>query len=53
VAPDLPSSTKAARDLLLKDPGRLTEADRESLHRFFRQRIEQTNPDDTAVRWEE
>ena len=36
VAPDLPAATRAARDLLLKDPVRLTEADRESLHQFFR-----------------
>jgi len=41
VAPDLPAGTRAARDLLLKDPVRLTEADRDSLHRFFRERIEQ------------
>jgi uncharacterized protein (TIGR02680 family) len=53
VAPDLPPGTKAARDLLLKDPVRLTDADRESLHRFFRERIEQAKADDTAVSWEE
>jgi uncharacterized protein (TIGR02680 family) len=52
VAPDLPPGTKAARDLLLKDPVRLTEADRESLHRFFRDRIEQAKSDDTATSWE-
>ena len=53
VAPDLPPGTKAARDLLLKDPVRLTEADRESLHRFFRERIEQARSDDTAASWEQ
>lgn len=53
VAPDLPSGTKAARDLLLKDPVRLTDADRESLHRFFRDRIEQAKADDTAASWEQ
>jgi uncharacterized protein (TIGR02680 family) len=53
VAPDLPAGTKAARDLLLKDPVRLTEADRESLHRFFRDRIEQAKADDTAASWEQ
>ena len=53
VAPDLPPGTKAARDLLLKDPVRLTDADRESLHRFFRERIEQAKADDTATSWEE
>lgn len=53
VAPDLPPGTKTARDLLLKDPVRLTEADRESLHRFFRDRIEQAKADDTAASWEQ
>lgn len=52
VAPDLPPGTKAARDLLLKDPVRLSDADRESLHRFFRDRIEQAKADDTATSWE-
>lgn len=52
IAPDLPAGTKAARDLLLKDPVRLTDADRESLHRFFRDRIEQARADDTATSWE-
>lgn len=36
VAPDLPIGTKA-------------EQDRESLHRFFRERIEQAKSDDTAT----
>ncbi|WP_086820187.1 TIGR02680 family protein [Allokutzneria sp. NRRL B-24872] len=53
VAPDLPAGTKAARDLLLKDPAGLNEADRESLHRFFRERIEQAKADDTATSWEQ
>lgn len=53
VAPELPAGTKAARDLLLKDPIRLTDADRESLHRFFRERIEQAKADDTAASWEQ
>jgi hypothetical protein len=53
VAPDLPAGTKAARDLLLKDPVRLSEADRESLHQFFRERIEQARTDDTAASWEQ
>jgi uncharacterized protein YPO0396 len=53
VAQDLPAGTKAARDLLLKDPVRLTDADRESLHRFFRDRIEQAKADDTATTWEQ
>jgi len=53
VAADLPPGTKAARDLLLKDPVRLTDADRESLHRFFRERIEQARSDNTAASWEQ
>ncbi len=53
VAADLPPGTKAARDLLLKDPVRLTDTDRESLHRFFRDRIEQAKADDTATSWEQ
>ncbi|GAB2745602.1 TIGR02680 family protein [Amycolatopsis magusensis] len=53
VAPDLPPGTKTARELLLKDPVRLSEADRQSLHRFFRERIEQARSDDTAATWEE
>ncbi len=53
VAPDLPAGTKAARDLLLKDPLRLTDADRDSLHRFFRERIDQAKTDNTASSWEQ
>ena len=53
VAADLPAGTRTARDLLLKDPALLTDADRESLHRFFRERIEQAKADDTAASWEQ
>jgi len=53
VAPDLPAGTKGARDLLLRDPARLTDADRASLHRFFRDRIEAAKADDTATSWEQ
>jgi uncharacterized protein (TIGR02680 family) len=53
VAPDLPAGTRAARDLLLKDPVRLSDADRDSLHRFFRERIEQAKADNTAASWEQ
>ncbi|WP_227996185.1 TIGR02680 family protein [Nocardia australiensis] len=53
VAADLPTGTKAARDLLLKDPVRLTEADHESLHRFLRDRIEEAKADGTATSWEQ
>jgi hypothetical protein len=50
---DLPAGTKAARELLLKDPVRLSESDRDSLHRFFRDRIEQAKADNTAASWQE
>ncbi|EOD66813.1 TIGR02680 family protein [Amycolatopsis vancoresmycina] len=53
VAPELPAGTKAARDLLLKDPAGLADAEREALHRFFRDRIEQAKADDTATSWEQ
>ncbi|MEV1007587.1 TIGR02680 family protein [Streptomyces sp. NPDC049881] len=53
VRPDLPEGTRAARELLLKDPGRVTGADREALHAFFRTRIEEAKGRDTAASWEE
>ncbi|MBN6034750.1 TIGR02680 family protein [Amycolatopsis sp. 195334CR] len=53
VAPDLPPGTEAARELLLKDSGRLSDDDRQSLHQFFRERIEQARADDTATTWEQ
>ncbi|MVU82281.1 TIGR02680 family protein [Nocardia sp. ET3-3] len=53
IAPDLPPGTRAARELLLKDPVRLTETDRESLHRFLRDRIEAAKAEDTATTWEQ
>ncbi|GAQ60127.1 SbcC/MukB-like Walker B domain-containing protein [Streptomyces scabiei] len=53
VRPDLPDSTRTARELLLKDPGRVTESDREALHAFLRARIGEAGSSDTAVTWEE
>ena len=53
VSPELPPGTKAARDLLLRDPVRLTDEDRASLHRFFRDRIEQARAEDSARTWAE
>ena len=53
VRPDLPDSTRTARQLLLKDPGRVTESDREALHSFFRARIEEAKGSDTAASWAE
>ncbi|MFI2184243.1 TIGR02680 family protein [Streptomyces sioyaensis] len=53
IRPDLPDGTRTARELLLKDPGRVTETDREALHAFFRSRIEEAKSSDTAASWEE
>ncbi|WP_086750647.1 TIGR02680 family protein, partial [Streptomyces scabiei] len=53
VRPDLPDSTRTARQLLLKDPGRITETDREALHAFFRARVGEAKGSDTAASWEE
>ncbi|HSV68000.1 MAG TPA: TIGR02680 family protein [Mycobacteriales bacterium] len=53
VDPALPAGTRAARELLLKDPVRLTDADREALHRFFRDRIEEAKAANTAASWEQ
>ncbi|RCW39656.1 uncharacterized protein (TIGR02680 family) [Halopolyspora algeriensis] len=53
LAPDLEAGTKEARDLLLKDPVRLDEADKEALHTFLRGRIEQAKTGNTATSWEE
>ena len=50
---DLPTGTKEARQLLLKDPAGLSDADRDSLHRFFRERVDQARSDNTAASWEE
>ncbi|MET8539240.1 TIGR02680 family protein [Kitasatospora sp. NPDC004799] len=53
IHPDLPAGTRTARELLLKDPARITEADREALHAFFRGRIEEAKTRNTASTWEE
>ncbi|MBM9508982.1 TIGR02680 family protein [Actinacidiphila acididurans] len=53
VHPDLPPGTRTARELLLKDPARITDADREALHAFFRARIEEAKAKNTAASWEE
>ncbi|MEU8675096.1 TIGR02680 family protein [Streptomyces sp. NPDC048560] len=53
VDPGLPPGTRAARDLLLKDPVRMSDGDREALHRFFRERIEEAKASDTSKNWEE
>ncbi|MCX4680151.1 TIGR02680 family protein [Streptomyces sp. NBC_01433] len=53
VDPGLPPGTRAARDMLLKDPVRMPDSDREALHRFFRDRIEEAKASDTARNWEQ
>jgi hypothetical protein len=53
VDPALSPGTRAARDLLTKDPIRLTDADHEALHRFFRERIEEARASQPAGSWEE
>src|SRR5262249_40027189 len=53
VDPALPAGTRAARDLLLKDPVRMTDADREALHRFFRDRVEEAKQEQMATGWED
>jgi uncharacterized protein (TIGR02680 family) len=53
IHPDLPPGTRTARELLLKDPVRITETDREALHAFFRGRIADARSRNTAASWEE
>jgi hypothetical protein len=53
VDPSLPEGTKEARELLLKDPVRLSDADHEALHRFFRDRVEEARQANTAATWEQ
>ncbi|MBO0880784.1 MAG: TIGR02680 family protein, partial [Mycobacterium sp.] len=53
VDPQLPTGTREARDLLLNDPIRLTDSDRDALHRFFRERIDEARAADTAQSWEQ
>lgn len=53
VDPQQSAGTRAARDLLLRDPTRLNEQDREALYRFFRDRVEEARAANTAASWEE
>lgn len=53
VDPELPAGTREARDLLLRDPASLTEQEREALHRFFRDRVDEAREKDTATGWEQ
>ncbi|WP_243790063.1 TIGR02680 family protein [Saccharopolyspora gloriosae] len=52
VDPNLPAGTKTARELLLTDPVRLTDADKDALHDFFRDRIDEAKQNNAAASWE-
>ncbi|MEV5323700.1 TIGR02680 family protein [Nonomuraea fastidiosa] len=53
VDPTQSPGTRAARDLLLRDPAGLSEADKEALYVFFRERIEEARADDSSASWED
>lgn len=53
IDPELPPAMREARDLLLRDPAGLSEADRQALHTFFRGRIDEVRAADTAAGWEQ
>ena len=53
VDPKLPPGTRKARELLLKDQVELSEKDREALHKFFRERIDEARASDSADGWEQ
>lgn len=53
VDPAQSAGTRAARDLLLRDPAGLNEADREALYVFFRDRVEEARADDSSASWED
>ncbi|MEU5868151.1 TIGR02680 family protein [Nonomuraea sp. NPDC047529] len=53
VDPTQSPATRAARDLLLRDPAGLGEADHEALYAFFRDRVEEVRADDSSAGWED
>ncbi|MCK2219044.1 TIGR02680 family protein [Actinomadura sp. ATCC 31491] len=53
VDPAQPAGTRAARDLLLRDPATLDEAGREALYAFFRDRVEHARAGDSSASWED
>jgi uncharacterized protein (TIGR02680 family) len=53
VDPSLPPGTRAARELLLRDPVTLSDDDRRALHVFFRERVEEARAANTSASWEE
>ncbi|MGI5291499.1 TIGR02680 family protein [Nonomuraea polychroma] len=53
VDPAQSAGTRAARDLLLRDPAGLNDADKEALYVFFRDRVEEARADDSSASWED
>ncbi len=53
VDPELAASLRQARDLLLRDPARLSAEERDALHDFFRARIDEVRTAGTAEGWEQ
>ncbi|MGP4095420.1 TIGR02680 family protein [Nonomuraea sp. KM90] len=53
VDPTQSAGTRAARDLLLRDPAGLSEADKEALYVFFRDRVEEARADNSSASWED
>jgi uncharacterized protein (TIGR02680 family) len=53
VDPTQSPGTRAARDLLLRDPAGLNEADKEALYVFFRDRVEEARADNSSASWED
>jgi hypothetical protein len=53
VDPTQSAGTRAARDLLLRDPAGLNEADKEALYVFFRDRVEEARADNSSASWED
>ncbi|HEX4817597.1 MAG TPA: TIGR02680 family protein [Nonomuraea sp.] len=53
VDPAQSARTRAARDLLTRDPAGLDEADREALYAFFMERVEEARADDRSASWED
>jgi uncharacterized protein (TIGR02680 family) len=53
VDPTQSAGTRAARDLLLRDPAGLDEADKEALYVFFRDRVEEARADNSSASWED
>jgi uncharacterized protein (TIGR02680 family) len=50
---DLDPRLRRARDLLLQDPARLTDSQRDALHEFFRGRIDDLRATGAAASWEQ